>query len=261
MTEPKEPNFFSDDSQYERGMGWYQNLFKEASTGDLCGESSTHYTKLPTYLKSAERLHQAYPNVKLIYMVRHPVDRLVSQYIHEWSENKIKVPINQAVDAHPELISYSLYAKQLVPYLERFGRENILPIFFEQYQSDPQSVIQEVFDFIGYKGELSIEKQAKHENKSDLRMRKSSFRDFFVESSLLKAIRRNFVPKSIREWVKSFWRMKERPKLSNEVEKKLILCFDQDLRKFSEILGREINCQNFKKQALSKEKKGALRDG
>ncbi|HTO70120.1 MAG TPA: sulfotransferase, partial [Myxococcota bacterium] len=49
MSRPKEPNFFSDDDQYARGVGWYAGLFAGAAPGQLCGESSTHYTKLPTY--------------------------------------------------------------------------------------------------------------------------------------------------------------------------------------------------------------------
>jgi hypothetical protein len=49
MSQPKEPNFFSDDSAYARGEDWYLGLFAGTRPGDICGESSTHYTKLPTY--------------------------------------------------------------------------------------------------------------------------------------------------------------------------------------------------------------------
>ena len=49
MSEPKEPFFFSNDEVYARGIDWYAGLFAGAAAGDLCGESSTHYTKLPSY--------------------------------------------------------------------------------------------------------------------------------------------------------------------------------------------------------------------
>ena len=49
MSAEKEPNFFSNDENYAHGLAWYRSLFDNAASSDLCGESSTHYTKLPTY--------------------------------------------------------------------------------------------------------------------------------------------------------------------------------------------------------------------
>ena len=86
MSTPKEPNFFSDDEIYSRGLSWYKGLFSDAKPDDICGESSTHYTKLPDYPDTIARLKSAVPQPKLIYVMRHPIDRLVSHYIHQWSE-------------------------------------------------------------------------------------------------------------------------------------------------------------------------------
>jgi Sulfotransferase domain len=55
MSEPKEPTFFSDDQVYAKGLDWYSSLFAVAATSDLCGESSTHYTKLPSGLEKVGR--------------------------------------------------------------------------------------------------------------------------------------------------------------------------------------------------------------
>ncbi|MGB3560491.1 MAG: sulfotransferase domain-containing protein, partial [Geitlerinemataceae cyanobacterium] len=89
MSELKEPNFFSNDEQYARGMDWYLSLFQGAPEHSLCGESSTHYTKLPTYPNTIDRIGKHLPQVKLIYVMRHPIDRLVSQYVHEWSQGRV----------------------------------------------------------------------------------------------------------------------------------------------------------------------------
>ena len=56
MSTPKEPNFFSDDDCFARGLDWYRGLFAEAPEGSIRGESSTHYTKLPTHPRTVERL-------------------------------------------------------------------------------------------------------------------------------------------------------------------------------------------------------------
>ena len=79
MTTPKEPCFFSDDDVYARGLDWYRGLFAAAPTDAVCGESSTHYTKRPTHPHSAERIARDLgPDVRFVYLMRHPIDRLVS---------------------------------------------------------------------------------------------------------------------------------------------------------------------------------------
>ena len=76
MSRPKEPNFFSDDSQWSRGLDWYAGLFATAPPGALRGESSTHYTKLPTHPHTLERLAASVRTRRFVYVMRHPVDRL-----------------------------------------------------------------------------------------------------------------------------------------------------------------------------------------
>src|SRR6185312_16834851 len=72
MSRPKEPNFFSDDENYARGWAWYGSLFRPAGSADLRGESRTHYTKLPTYPRTVERIRRDLPRLKPIYGMRHP---------------------------------------------------------------------------------------------------------------------------------------------------------------------------------------------
>ena len=110
MVTPKEPNFFSDDDVYARGISWYRSLYEQTDKYLLRGEASTHYTKLPTYSSAVARLStHLSPDIKLIYVVRHPIERIVSHYIHEWSRNNIKEEINTAIKLYPELIDYGRY--------------------------------------------------------------------------------------------------------------------------------------------------------
>lgn len=246
MTELKEPNFFSNDEQYAKGMEWYLSHFAPAKPDDICGESSTHYTKLPTYPQTIARLRQHFPNVKLIYVMRHPIDRLISQYIHEWTEKVISVNINQAVNEYPELIAYSQYSMQLKPYFETFGKERVLPVFFERMIAHPQAELERICQFIGYKGKPVWDEQLNAQNISTERMRKSAWRDFLVEAPGLKQLRRWFIPKSFRTWVRSLWMMKKKPELEPQQIEKLQVIFDQDLAILGSWLGISLNCKNFK---------------
>lgn len=249
MSEPKEPNFFSDDEIFAQGLDWYLSLFDGAGPGDLLGESSTHYSKLPTYPETVNRLLSAFPEVKLIYVLRHPIDRLVSQYVHEWSQLVIQnMEINEALSAFPELVAYSRYAYQLAPYFERLPRERILPVFFERLLKYPQSELERVCEFLGYNGAPQWREDLDAQNVSNQRLRKSAWRDALVEAPGLKQLRQALVPKSFRTWVRSLWTMKEKPRLSPESLAVLEETFDADLAILGNWFGVELNCRNFKAQ-------------
>ncbi|MBJ7899831.1 MAG: sulfotransferase [Cyanobacteria bacterium RI_101] len=252
MSEPKEPNFFSNDEIFAQGMDWYVSLFDGAEPGDLRGESSTHYSKLPTYPETVNRLLNAFPEVKLIYVLRHPIDRLVSQYVHEWSQLVIQnTEINAALETFPELIAYSRYAYQLAPYFERLPRERILPVFFERLLKYPQPELERVCAFLNYNGAPQWREELDAQNISSQRLRKSAWRDALVETPGLKQLRQALIPKSFRTWVRSLWTMKEKPRLSPASLAKLETIFDPDLAILGNWLGIELNCQNFKAQVTN----------
>lgn len=250
MTEPKEPNFFSNDEIYSQGLDWYANLFAEAMPEDICGESSTHYTKLPTYPETIARIKAYAPDVKLIYMMRHPVDRLVSQYIHEWTQCLVSNDINQAIYEFPPLIAYSRYSMQLAPFIQAFGAENVLPIFLEKVKQNPQAELEKVAKFIGYSQHPVWSDTVAQQNSSADRTRKSAWRDFIVDAPVLSDLRRAVVPKSVRNWVRSLWQMKTRPELTPESRAYIEQIVDADLAILGSWLGLDLTCQNFKTAVL-----------
>lgn len=251
MSALKEPNFFSDDDQFQRGIDWYLSLFDPAQPGELCGESSTHYTKLPTYPKSVERLRQYTPNVKLIYVMRHPVERIVSQYMHEWSTRTVTGTLSQALKRHPELYHYSQYSMQLKPYLETFGPENVLPVFFERVKQFPQEELARIGEFVGCPQPVVWQATASHQHASKERLRESAWRDALVNAPVLSTIRKNLVPKSFRKWVKGLWQMQSRPELKPKEQAELEAMLDQDLAILGRWLGRELSCKNFRAAAIA----------
>ena len=259
MTELKEPNFFSDDEQYGKGIEWYESLFKPEKTDVLYGESSTHYTKLPTYPKTLERIQQHIPasaNLKFIYVMRHPIDRLVSQYIHEWSQRNIpsKTDINAAIHEYPELIDYSKYSVQLQPYFDRFGKSKVMPVFFERLISNPQPELERICTFLNYAQKAVWHHDVEAQNVSSARMRKSEWRDFLVEAPLLSTVRKTLVPQSFRDGIKKMWTLSKRPQLSDESFDYLQEIFNQDLRVLGTWLGcDDLSCENFKETIKNQE--------
>ena len=247
MSDPKEPNFFSNDEIYRKGWSWYSGLFSEAGDTDICGESSTHYTKLPTYPKTIERIRAHLgTNIQFIYIVRHPIERLISQYIHEWTQREISVTIDEAITRHPSLISYSLYSMQLKPFYQVFGASSVQLVFFERLVSEPQRVLETVCDFIGYKRTPNWDEGLEKQNASVQRLKRNAIRDAVIDLPGLKQLRRRFVPQSIRDRIKDIWTMKERPALSSRSIGYLEEVFDEDLCTLGRWLDVDLTCDTFK---------------
>ena len=120
MCEPKEPNFFSDDEIWSRGVSWYESLFRDAQAGSLMGEASTHYTKLPHHPMTVDRMRRHLPDARLIYMVRDPFARMVSHYLHAWSQGEAGADFDAAVIRH-QLYTLTLthFAEVYRNYFER----------------------------------------------------------------------------------------------------------------------------------------------
>lgn len=246
MTTPKEPNYFSDDAQYAQGEDWYESLFKDAKLGDLCGESSTHYTKLPDYPLAVERMAKRVKKPKLIYVMRHPIDRLISHYVHQWSQNVFKCDIDQAIEQYEELVAYSCYTEQLSPYFKQYGRENILPVFSEVLRGSPQQELERVANFIGYSGKVVWNDNILEQNVSSQRVRAFKGYNWLIDSSYMTFIRRTFIPQSLRDRVKKGLAMTERPTIGQANLAKLTERFDQDLARLGSLMSIELNCSNYK---------------
>jgi hypothetical protein len=246
LSTPKEPCFFSDDAVWERGLSWYASLFAEAREGDICGESSTHYAKLPSYPHTVARIKSALPaSTRFIYVMRHPLQRLVSHYIHEWSMGVISESIDSALATHPELVDYGRYAWQLEPYLEAFGPERVLPVFTPSLKAHPQAELDRVCRFLGYAGRPLWHDEVAQQNISRERMRRSAARDFIKDLPGATWLRRTLIPKWVRERIKDRWRMTERPQLSPRSTERVTETFDQDLAKLGSLLGRPLSCSTF----------------
>lgn len=242
----KEPNFFSDERQYCRGLDWYSRLFDEAGALDILGEASTHYTKLPTYPQTVVRMRTYLASPRLIYVMRDPVDRLISQYIHHWSEREIVDDLDTAVTRRPELLAYSCYARQLTPFVDAYGKEAILPVFFDRLKANPQHELERVCRFIGYKGNPQWIADVARRNVSAERMRRFPLYDVLVENEVATWLRRTLVPKAARTKVRELFSMRARPTLSEDTRTVLEKQLDEDLATLGSWFGAHLTCRNFR---------------
>jgi hypothetical protein len=192
----------------------------------------------------------ALPSLRLIYVMRHPIDRLVSHYIHQWTQNVIRCGIDEAVDRYPELVNYGRYAYQLHPYFEAYGKASVLPVFFGRLKTEPQQELERIAGHIGYGDSVTWNEDAGAQNVSSERIRKFPGYQLLVDSAPMAFLRRRLVPQSIRDRVKSQLTMRERPTLSPATRARLEQVFDEDLATLSDWLGTSLTCQNFDEVTL-----------
>ncbi len=239
----KEPNFFSDDERYALGIQWYSSLFEKPAASDILGEASTHYTHLPTYPQTVARMQKWLPNPRLIYVMRDPVDRLISHYLFQSNRGKIHCRLDEALTRHPELIAYSCYSRQLTPFIEAYGKSAILPVFFDRLIAEPRVELERIFRFIGYQGKVTLGDGLPAIN---MRLRRFPFYNILVEQPLLVKLRRNLLPKAVRMRIRELLSASKRPRLTGSELKEVEKVFDDDLAEIGRWLGVSLDCRNFR---------------
>jgi hypothetical protein len=143
----KELNFFVEELNWSRGWSWYEAQFSDAGSALAVGESSPSYSSYPWRQGVPERIAAALPDVRLIYLLRHPVDRLQSQYFHRAVKEERRPPEEAVFD--DRYLGKSLYAQQVQCYLEYFDRGNLLLVGSEDLSERRVETMARVFSFVG----------------------------------------------------------------------------------------------------------------
>ncbi|MGF1482411.1 MAG: sulfotransferase domain-containing protein [Cyanophyceae cyanobacterium] len=149
MSPHKEPSFFARDEVYARGIEWYAALFDEANPEQICGEASTDYTKFPRWPHSAERIAQWLPQVKMIYIMRNPVDRAYSYYVHINRGLKVDETFEEHLEKTSICLDGSRYLLQIKRYLQFFPQESFLFLLLEDLTEQPNQTLSAVCQFLG----------------------------------------------------------------------------------------------------------------
>lgn len=170
MVYPEEPRFFYNDINYEKGIGWYSNWFKEAKTNQICGEGSGFYSHKEKFPYTASRIHEHLPNCKILYLVRHPIDRIKSHWSWEVANGKTVGNLNEAIVNKPYYIEQSNYWNQLQEFRKFYPDHKIQILFFEDLKKDETSFLNTLWDFLEVKKPLTNDNELLHENKTQGRL-------------------------------------------------------------------------------------------
>jgi sulfotransferase family protein len=167
----KEIHYF--DFHYDRGPKWYRGRFPYAHRlrhGSLTLDASPYYLVHPLV---PQRVAQLLPEVKLVALLRNPVDRALSHYQHEVRAGREPLAFTEAIDKESERLageeerlrddphyysfnhhrySYTrrgLYLDQLQRWVQHFPRTQLLVLQSEWLFRDPVAASARVHDFLG----------------------------------------------------------------------------------------------------------------
>ena len=151
----KEPNFFIAEGNLSRGLEWYRSLFDAAGPDQVVGEASPGYTMFPLFAGVPRRIADTAPGVKLVYVIRDPVARMVSAWLHLRADFLEGRPLGVSLLSDTKYLSMSQYAMQIEQYLDHFDRDSLLVVRAEDLDSNRAATVAKVCAFLGVEPELS----------------------------------------------------------------------------------------------------------
>jgi len=160
--EAKEVHFFDHEENFLSGRsvdyGLYHQNFPTPQTGQLVGD------KTPSYLFFQDvprRLHEYNPELKIIILLRNPIDRAYSQYQMMLRNSGITETFMQRLLLEPELkarsaprqsgqcvIERGLYSEQIERYLKYFPMQQLLILRFDEFVSQAEKTLGRICQFL-----------------------------------------------------------------------------------------------------------------
>jgi hypothetical protein len=149
MSREKELDFFVAERNWRRGLGWYRRQFNAAAA--VRGEASPYYTALPAHPGVPERMARVLPDVRLVYLVRDPIERLLSHHHMAVANGREHRPLADAVAnlQESEYVAQGRYWMQLGPYLRHFASERVLVVDQHALGGNRAAELRRIFGFLG----------------------------------------------------------------------------------------------------------------
>ncbi len=156
MSPDKETGYFSSDERYGIGEAYYLSLFSKGKNCIYKGESSTAYMMSR---KVVERIKKTNVSPKFIFILRNPIDRVISHYNWLVGTGFEKRPFDEAFlsnkdqepnsdNSLPFYYHQSCYSRWLKIYSETFKKENIHIVITEDLKTDPFPTVNSCFLFL-----------------------------------------------------------------------------------------------------------------
>lgn len=142
---PPDPRGFARGG-WHLGLDWYRRWFQ---TEKVCGEASPNYTLGPHAEQVASRIAAVVPHARLIYLVRHPLERIRSYFrMVRRRPRAVRLSWPEYLETSAA-VATSCYGKVLEAYLKHFPRDRVLVLESAALDASRRESLATVFRFLG----------------------------------------------------------------------------------------------------------------
>jgi len=229
-SQSKEVNFFLEDSPLDKLENLYKAQFNKPDQVKI--DVSPNYSRRHLFPGVANRIHQANPNAKILYLVRNPIDRIVSHLHHDMFRDRInKHNFDQRLFQNEDYAKTSSYFFQIEDYLKFFKKSQILILQMERMKSDPYGFCAEFASFLNLQDFKLPQKSYNLSEKRYLIKYHDAFHHYFSFALLGKLYHYFWFMLNIKV---------DRPQLSSSQVKKFMEMLEPDSIKLSSEFGIDI---------------------
>ncbi|MGF1479793.1 MAG: sulfotransferase domain-containing protein [Cyanophyceae cyanobacterium] len=237
-------------SQCQTDLHTYQKLFEGVSDEKAIGEIS------PMYLyetQAPERIHHYIPDVKLIAILRNPVDRAYSGFLHTIRDNLEPIAdFEQAIQEEPKrresnwwwgffYVHPGFYYEQLTRYFQKFERSQIKIYLYEDFQKQPTPLLQDLFRFLQVNESFMPDMSAKY-NVTGIPRNKVLYKALNQRNLFTLALRLLLPSKLYESFTTDIKnRSLTKPELTSDVRKHLIQVYKEDILKLQDLLQKDLS--------------------
>jgi hypothetical protein len=265
--EPKEANFFALEGRPAafRGPGddrclncqavtdpvRYRALFSGADGVPARGEASPLYLYHP---EAPVRIRAQVPDVKLVVILRNPVDRAFSSFLHLVRDGREPIhDFPRALAEEPRRIAegwehlwhytqMGFYARQLARYHEHFDAAQIRVYLYEDLCRDPDALTRDLCEFLGIDPEARAPLPRRNTTGHVTVNRSGLVRDLVYRDNALKAWAKSVLAPGLVRRARNVLLAynRTRPRLSTAVRRRLTALFREDVERLEAMIGRDL---------------------
>ena len=235
----KEPDYFSKVVNWKTHLSQYENLF-EPRDNVMYFEGSTTYTCYPSFkLNIWDDLFEYNPELKFIYIVRNPVDRIISSYMHVYERGFTDLSLANAICQDAFQIATTRYYVQILPFIERFGRDRVLILEFDDLTRDTSELVRRTAEFLGVDSSQFGQYDSIHANASLTQKRKHH--KYTNPPWYLKVVKRVAPPLWDKLTDNSDRTFDEKPVLEAEYREVIVRLLKPDIDALEELIGKDLS--------------------
>lgn len=264
----KEAAFFSNDKYYKKGLSWYMDsFFPQADENQVAGTITPQYMtgtsigkdKTESIKIICDRIKSNLPNVKIIVLLRHPIERSYSHHKMRRRQNHTKNSFEEDVsnilknkdsnqsniDVRNSYLFGSEYGRILSAYYDNFSPDNILVLYTDDLKHQPQKTLDRFFRFLNVDTNYSPPDPKRVSHKGGSKTKIKYLTPGYLRKNKLINSFWNYIPPTLRKKIYrkiNLWNVKpDSNKIDNtsETYQKLVEYFRADIKILEELTNQK----------------------